>query len=276
MGTATLSEILTYPIKSTVASSLSSIAIGPRGLLYDRHWAIFDKTGNLLTAREYPNLLKLVTFARDEKLDVYVDGEHQLSMPYEHEGGPQKTVDIWGVSGTGVTLGPTVNQWFSHFLGTSCEIVYLNEESSRPVHIDYGGKPGDVVSYADELPVMLLSVETVDELNEKLRSPVAIAQFRPNLVVSGVKSAAEDTWKRIKVGGCELEITKQCKRCVFATINPETRHVHKTQAPLRTLSTYRRHPEGGVAMGVYAIPRITGTISVGDTIEVLESEKDVP
>ena len=276
MGTATLSEILTYPIKSPLASSLSSTTVGLRGVLFDRHWAIFSETGNLLTARDFPNLLILATFARDEQLDVYVDGKFQLSLPYEHDGSAQKKVDIWGVSGTGVPLDDSVNQWFSQFLDTACEVVYMNAASSRPVHIDYGGKPGDVVSYADELPVMLLSVATVAELNEKLRSPVPIAQFRPNLVVTGVKSAAEDTWKRIKVGDCEFEITKQCKRCVFSTIDPETRQAHESQEPLRTLSAYRRHPEGGVAMGVYAIPRITGTISVGDTIEVLESEKDVP
>ena len=275
MTTATLSELLTYPIKSTVASSLLSVEIGPRGLLYDRHWAIFSKKGDLLTARDYPNLLKLVTFAKDNTLEVHVDGKHRLTMPYYQEGGAQKEVDVWGVPGTGVSLSTTVNQWFSDFLSTPCEVVFMNEESTRPAHADYGGQPGDVVSYADELPVMLLSEATVAELNEKLTSPVSMTQFRPNLVVAGVGSGEEDTWKRIKVGECELEITKQCKRCVFATIDPATRQAHQTQEPLRTLSTYRRHPEGGVAMGIYAIPRTLGTVSVGDTIEVLESLKAI-
>ena len=96
---------------------------------------------------------------------------------------------------------------------------------------------------------MLLSEATVAELNEKLESPVRITQFRPNLVVADVEAAAEDGWKRIKVGECELELKSQCKRCVFATIDPQTRVPHASQEPLRTLSTYRRHPEGGVAMG---------------------------
>ena len=270
MSTATLSEIFTYPIKSTVAAPMPSAAIGPRGLLYDRHWAIFGKKGDLLTARDYPGLLKLVTNAGDHALDVHVDGKQVVTLPYNQDGLAQKEVDVFGVPGTGVQMDETVNAWFSDYLGTACEVVFMSDDSSRPVHTDYGGKQGDVVSYADECPVMLLSEATVAELNQKLDSPVPVTQFRPNLVVADVSPGEEDTWRRIKVGECELEITKQCKRCVFATINPETRQPHGEQEPLRTLSTYRRHPEGGVAMGVYAIPRTLGTVSVGDTIEVLE------
>ena len=271
MDTATVSEIFTYPIKSSVATSMPSAVLGQKGLRYDRHWAIFSKDGALLTAREYPDLLKLVTATGKEALTVSVDGKDVVSMAYDHRGASHRQVEVWGVAGTGVPMDKSVNDWFSTFLGTDCEVVYMNAESSRPVHTDYGGQPGDVVSFADECPVMLLSAATVAELNEKLDSPVPVTQFRPNLVVADVSPGAEDAWKRIKVGECELEITKQCKRCVFATINPETRQAHAGQEPLRTLSTYRRHPQGGVAMGVHAIPRTLGTIAVGDTVEVLES-----
>ena len=247
---------------------MPSSTVGPRGLRYDRHWAIFGVNGELLTARDYPDLLELVATVGDDALSVQVDGEQMVSMPYA--GGVETEVDIWGVVGTGVKMDESVNSWFSGYLGVACEVIFMNESSSRPVHANYGGKLGDVVSYADQCPVMLLSEATVAELNQKLESPVPVLQFRPNLVIADVTAAAEDGWKRIRIGECEFEITKQCKRCVFATINPQTRLAHEGQEPLRTLSKYRRHPEGGVAMGVHAIPRSFGTVSVGDEVEVLQ------
>ena len=269
VSAATLSEIFTYPIKSTVASSVTSSALGPRGLRFDRHWAIFALNGELLTARDHPDLLRLSTEVGDKNLAVLLDGKQTLTMAFDGHDGSQKEVDVWGVSGTGVRMRESVNRWFSEYLGIACEVVFMNEASSRPVTTDRGGKQGDVVSYADGFPVMLLSEATVTELNEKLDSPVPVTQFRPNLVVAGVKASAEDSWKRIKVGECELDITTQCKRCVFATIDPETRMPHENQEPLRTLTSYRRHPEGGVAMGMLAIPRTYGAVAVGDTVEVL-------
>ena len=56
---------------------------------------------------------------------------------------------------------------------------------------------------------------------------------------------------------------------MFATIDPRTRLAHARQEPLRTLSTYRRHPGGGVAFGMHLIPRATGTVRVHDEVEVL-------
>ena len=269
MSAATLAEILTYPIKSTFASSVSESEVGPRGIRFDRHWALFSPDGDLITARDYPALLKLSTQAGSDALEVYLDGSKALTMSYSHHGSPS-AVDVWGVQGTGVRMNDFVNEWFSQYLGTPCEVMFMSEGSSRGVRPDSGGKQGDVVSYADDCPVMLVSVDTLDELNARLASPVTIRQFRPNLVVSGCGPSAEDGWKRIQIGEVELEITKKCKRCVFATIDPESRTAHEEQEPLRTLSTYRRHPEGGVAFGMLSIPRSFGRISVGDEVRVLE------
>jgi uncharacterized protein YcbX len=40
--------------------------------------------------------------------------------------------------------------------------------------------------------------------------------------------------------------------------------------PIRSLATYRRDPDGGVTFGMKAQVVRTGTISVGDKIDVLE------
>ena len=268
MSKISIAEILTYPIKSTTASSVSSSEIGPRGLTLDRHWAIFKNDGTLVTAREYPDLLLLQPQVTPAGLDIRLNGEVVLAVPKAQDGNAE-VVDVFGVGGTGVASTAAVNAWFSDFLKTPCRLIFMSDDSSRPVHADYGGQSGDTVSYADECPVMLLSQATLEELNAKLPSPLSIRQFRPNLVAAGCEPGAEDTWRMIRIGDAQLEVTKRCKRCNFATLDPTTRQMHEEQEPLRTLSTYRRHPEGGVAFGMLMIPRSFGRIRVGDEIEVI-------
>jgi uncharacterized protein YcbX len=95
-------------------------------------------------------------------------------------------------------------------------------------------------------------------------------RFRPNLVVNGQLPYAEDGWRRLRVGEVEFEGVKNCSRCIFTTIDPDTGEKHPDREPLRTLSTYRRRPEGGVFFGQNLIPRSGGVIRVGDPVTVIE------
>ena len=79
---------------------------------------------------------------------------------------------------------------------------------------------------------------------------------------------AEDGWKRVRIGGIEFELVKPCSRCVFTTVDFERGEFDPTGEPLKTLITYRRG-ERGVTFGQNVIPRGTGTVRVGDTVEVL-------
>jgi hypothetical protein len=95
-------------------------------------------------------------------------------------------------------------------------------------------------------------------------------RFRPNLGIDGDLPYAEDDWRRIRVGEVEFEGVKNCSRCVFTTIDPDTGEKSPDMEPLRTLSSYRRRPEGGVYFGQNLIPRGAGVIRVGDSVTVLE------
>ncbi len=93
-------------------------------------------------------------------------------------------------------------------------------------------------------------------------------RFRPNLVVSGTTPHAEDEWKRIRIGAVEFDIVKPCTRCIFTTVDPQRGERDANGEPLKTLTTYRRSPNG-VTFGQNLIPRGSGTLRVGDAIEVL-------
>ena len=176
MTAITVSEILTYPIKSTTGSSVASAELGPKGLSLDRHWALFGADGELLTAREHPDLLRLTTEVTANGLKLFVEGQFEIEVPMDHAGS-QTSVDVWGVGGTGVTSTDHVNEWFSRYLGLDCQLIFMSDDSTRLVAPEIAGQSGDVVSYADECPVMLLSRGTLEELNAKLDTPVDIRQF---------------------------------------------------------------------------------------------------
>jgi len=99
---------------------------------------------------------------------------------------------------------------------------------------------------------------------------VSMRRFRPNLVVTGSQPYEEDLWRRIRVGDVLFEGVKNCSRCVFTTVDPDTGEKDPDTEPLRTLSSYRKRPAGGVYFGQNLVPRSHGVVRLGDTVEILE------
>ena len=54
---------------------------------------------------------------------------------------------------------------------------------------------------------------------EEKKQTFEMNRFRPNFVVDGVEPFAEDTWKRIKIGGLTFLPVKPCSRCGITTVN---------------------------------------------------------
>ena len=51
---------------------------------------------------------------------------------------------------------------------------------------------------------------SLDDLNNRLPSPLPMNRFRPNIVIDGVDAFEEDGWKRIRIDGIELSVVKPC------------------------------------------------------------------
>ena len=128
----------------------------------------------------------------------------------------------------------------------------------------------DEVGFADAYPLLLTTEASLAELNARLDTPVGMAHFRPNLVVTGCEPFAEDGWKRLRIGDVELTVTKPCDRCVFITLDAEGGRFDANQEPLRTLATYRTRQQK-VYFGQNLLVRTPGELRVGDPVEILES-----
>lgn len=269
MSTIKVSELITYPIKSTRGINLESCLVNEKGLLHDRHWAIVNAENKAVTAREFPQLLKIKTNIKSNTLEITLDGKPELEVPLDITSTTIEDIKIFSQTGTATFVSKEADLWFSNYLDQESKLIFMNHQSHRIVLEKYGGKEGDVVSYADQAPILLLSEATMEELNSKMETPKTIKHFRPNIVLKGGVPNQEDQWKYIKIGACEFEVIQQCIRCVFTTIDPETTEKDKNAEPLKTLATYRKHPDGGVSFGVHLVPRKLGAININDEVEVV-------
>jgi uncharacterized protein YcbX len=143
--------------------------------------------------------------------------------------------------------------------------MWIGATTARRVKTD-----SDVpLTFADGYPLLLIGQASLDALSARLGRPLAMARFRPNLVVSGAEAFAEDSWKRIRIGGTTFRLAKPCERCVFTTVDPDSGRKALDQEPLRTLAKFRKTPEG-VLFGQNVIAEGSTELVLGMPVEVLE------
>ncbi len=262
-----ISSITTYPVKSTAGWDLEDANVTSEGLEYDRKWLLLNNDNQVMTGREYPQMLRIQAVLEGGALRLSFDDE-QFELDAAQVG-DHLAFELWHQPVEGLDQGDAVNAWLSERLGVSCHMI-AQQESIRPIPEKPGAVAEGNVSYADQAPILLLSEGSVKDLNSRLESTVSTRHFRPNIVVRGAKAYEEDQWQRVRIGDCEFDVLEACKRCVFITIDPDTLQRDAQQEPLRTLATYRKHARGSVAFGVHLVPRRLGKISIGDKIEIIK------
>jgi uncharacterized protein YcbX len=268
--TATLASIHIFPLKSAAPLTLEVADVQARGLAHDRRWMVIDESGQFLTGRQQPRLTLIHARTNGSGLELAASGMPNLRVDAPIRGTRVDT-DVWGAAVTPLLADETAHRWISAFLGAPHRLVHMDDACVRKLKAKYDGRYGvdnDEVSLADGFPLLLISQGALDLLNSKLTQPVPMLRFRPNLVVAGTAPHAEDAWKRIRIGACEFEVAKPCTRCVFTTVDFETGIRDPSGEPLRTLTKYRRSPDG-VTFGQNLIPRTLGTVRAGDEVAVL-------
>jgi uncharacterized protein YcbX len=263
-----LTALHIYPLKSCAALAPSQIEVESRGLAHDRRWMIVDAGRRFITGREQPRLVLIRAEPTPRGLLLRAPGMPDLFVEPPKANAARIEVTVWRSLVDAAIATDDAHAWVSRFLRSDCKLVYMDHRSTRPVDPDHA-QPGDEVSFADAYPLLLISQGSLDALNQKLRSPVPMARFRPNLVIDGVPAHAEDGWKRMRIGKIEFELVKPCTRCGFTTVIPESGSFDPSGEPLRTLASYRRGPKG-VIFGMNVIARGRGQMKLGDPVEVLQ------
>ena len=257
--TAAISRLFIYPVKSLGGFEVERVELDALGPHLDRRWMVLDGAGAFQTQRWRPRMALITTRLTPEGcVRLAAPGMPEITVP--QGGGTAREVGVWKDACIGEACGPEADQWLSTFLGTPCRIVFFPEGSIRPIRLRADETIGRV-AFADAYPFLLLSEGSLDDLNARVAEPLPVNRFRPNIVVRGVESYAEDAWDSVTLGSVRFAVTKRCVRCVLPTIDQRT--AESGPEPLRTLATYRRTPDG-VVFGVNLAHASPGVLSVGD------------
>ncbi len=261
-----LSGLTYYPIKGCRGHEVSNSFLERMGLRDDRRMMVVTPEGRFLTQREHPRLALVTPELSAGTLRLCAPAFDSLRLPIR-TGGTPWPVDIWKSKGVpSIDQGEEAAGWFSDWLGASVRLVHIAADARRLLNENYAISADDHTGFADGYPILLISSESLQDLNSRMETPLPMNRFRPNIVVEGCNPFDEDSWKRIRIGGVEMAVVKPCARCLVTTIDKQT--LAKAKEPLKTLSTYRRHPKG-VIFGQNVIPLGEGWLETGMPVEIL-------
>ncbi|CAA3018094.1 mitochondrial amidoxime reducing component 2-like [Olea europaea subsp. europaea] len=245
---AKVKSIFIYPVKSCRGISVSQASISSTGFRWDRQWLVVNSRGRGYTQRVEPKLalieVELPTDAfspgwepnTNSFLVIRAVGMNTLKIPVVEPHEKANAVSVWEWSGSAFDEGEEASKWFTDFLGKPCRLVRFDEESeTRPVDREYARNYK--VKFNDLYQFLILSQGSLDALNDRLEQPVLVNRFRPNILVDGCESFAEDFWREIKINDSTFLGHDLCHRCKVPTVNQETAEVGAE--PTKTLMKFR-------------------------------------
>jgi uncharacterized protein YcbX len=268
MPEITLSALNIYPIKSLRGIAVGAGEIQPRGLRWDRRWMIVDALGDFMTQRDYPQMARVRVDLTPYGLLCAVPDDEPLLVPYAPESRTATQVTVWRDTVAALPVSYAADLWFSRVLGKTCRLVQMPDATERRVNTHYAHN-GEVVSFADGYPFLLIGQASLDDLNARMETPLPMNRFRPNLVIAGADPFAEDTWHHIQIGGATFAIVKPCARCELTMVDQE-RGVVAGKEPLRTLATFRKVGSNVLFGQNLLLAEGSGTLHVGDAVRLLD------
>ncbi|MBA3497147.1 MAG: MOSC N-terminal beta barrel domain-containing protein [Gemmatimonadales bacterium] len=261
-----LARLHVYPIKSAAGLAPVEWPVDGFGLRHDRRWMVVDARGKMLSQRTHPRLALARPSVVGDTLRVEAPGMPAIELPLEPvtRGGAATTVVVWDDTCSAQSTGQRPARWFSEFLETDCSLVYMPDSTVRPADPAYA-PAGTRVSFADGFGFLLISEESLADLNGRLDSALPMDRFRPNLVIAGGEPFGEDAMTDFMIAGIRFQVVKPCDRCVITTTNQLT--LERGPEPLRTLATYRRQG-GKVLFGQNVVHQGTGRLRLGAPLQV--------
>src|SRR5690349_6113579 len=179
---------------------------------------LVDEDGVFMTQRVH-GIMAL--FDVRQGISGFVISHHgdSITMPFDHQRNSSSPleVQIWDDRVVAYEVNPEFSAWFSKKLDLRCRLVAFPESNPRQIETAYSAV-GENVSLADAYPLMIIGESSLGDLNARLREPLTINRFRPNLIFSGGQPYEEDTWNDFTIGGKPFNGIKRCARCVLTTV----------------------------------------------------------
>lgn len=218
-----------YPVKSLIGEKLNTFDIDSRGVVGDRVYAISNLDGKFGSGKNTRRFRR-------------IDGLFSMCAKATDNGVVIKFPD-----GTLLTdQDQSLDSKLTEVLGQS---VTLTTESEIP-HFDDGA-------------IHLLTTASLSLLHGLLpKASIEPRRFRPNIVIDSQYYDQELVGKTIRLGNAVLEITHKTERCRMVTIDQPD--LENRPEILKSISK-----NFGRNFGVYARVLSTGSVSVGDRVELV-------
>jgi len=252
----TVSGLNVYPIKSCAGVSVTEALLIETGFEFDRAWMVVDAQGSFVTQRELPRMALIQPTLKHLEVVLRAPGMLALHLAIDGVEEPVR-VKVWQDEVAAYDMGDLAAQWFSDFLGQPLRLVRFDPEQKRLSNKKWTGDIDAEVAFNDGFSILVISEASLAELNQKLKVPVTMARFRPNLVLSGLDAHGEDHLDEIRIdtpeGPVRLKLVKPCPRCPIPNVDPLTGE--PGLEPGDTLSTYRADArvDGAITFGMNAV-----------------------
>ena len=162
-------ELWVYPVKSCKGIKLKKANITKFGFQYDREFMLVDTNNKFTSQRSYPKMALIETII-DEQSNVlllkYGENVFQVSLS-RSSNLPTIEVTVWGDKCDAVDVGGTdATKFFSeHIEIPNMRLVRMAPTYKRPTESKYA--PLGQSSFSDGFPFLLLSRESLNELNSR-------------------------------------------------------------------------------------------------------------
>jgi hypothetical protein len=263
-----VSQVWIYPIKSCGGISLNEHRLRRTGFEFDRQWMVVDENGKFITQREHPEMAKVKLSFLDEQLQLEWGETREILRGASDEVRP---VQVWSASTPAhLERNPRAIELFRDLLKKKVNLVTVGPAFGRKVR-DRGSDLSAEVFFADSTPLLVTTEPSLRDLNSRMKEPVPMSRFRPNLVIEGdFAPFAEDSWKEISVAGLSIDMRRPCERCTIITIDQD-KGAKASPEPLAALAKYRR--EGTkVLFGIRGWSEQEGLVRVGDAVQILSTK----
>jgi uncharacterized protein YcbX len=270
---ALIAALYYYPVKSARGIALDEATLTAAGFTDDRRWMLISPAGRFMTQREWPRLALLRPSLSSTALQLSAPALPNLSIALSQQG-LRRRVHIWKDEVHAFDEGEAASEWLRQLLGTDCRLVRFDPAQRRLSSPDWTGVHEAENRFSDGYPLLVLSAESLQDLNARLSAPLPIDRFRPNILLEGVQPYDEDRIDELSAHGIRLKLVKPCTRCKIPTTNQET-GVPEGDEPLRTLKGYRYDAQlQGVCFGqnTIVIEGAGRTLRRGQELQILWKE----
>ena len=286
MTVGTIASIWRYPVKSLRGETLDIVALGERGLMGDRAYALLDRATGKIGSAKLPRLWgKLLTcraalLAPPSPGDPHEAANVEITLPDGRRvtaGAAEADAALSALLGHAVALSseppaqPEIERYWPNVDGLALRDTVTSNE------IGMGALRGTFFDYA---PIHLLTTATLEHLRTLYPAgAIGVQRFRPNLVIAterGAEGFIENRWVGRTLGIGEevrLRVTDPTPRCVVPTLpQPE---LPRDIGILKAVAAHNRPPIpalGGArqpCLGAYAVVEHGGVIHAGDPVRLL-------